>query len=225
MAVACIALVIALGGTGYAAIKLPRNSVGARQLKANAVTSAKVRNGSLTAKDFQSSTLLRGPRGPQGPKGDSAAGAGGASSTRLGYASRDLSIPGGASGAVGADFTDMIGLAVPAGSFSYTSSSGPLTATAPSRIVASGQAVVFNGSAAGDDANVACQIVLFSPEPRVIGNYTNALVPGGNSFLPLAVSAGGDIEAGVYDVRLQCNTNHAAVTFHRGNLTVAIAPR
>ncbi len=28
MVVACVALTVALGGTGYAAIKLPRNSVG-----------------------------------------------------------------------------------------------------------------------------------------------------------------------------------------------------
>ena len=38
MVVACLALGIALAGTSYAAIKLPANSVGAKQLKRNAVT-------------------------------------------------------------------------------------------------------------------------------------------------------------------------------------------
>lgn len=69
MVVACIALIVALGGTSYAAIKLPANSVGTKQLKKNAVTGAKVKNGSLAAGDFKASSLPRGPQGPQGPQG------------------------------------------------------------------------------------------------------------------------------------------------------------
>jgi hypothetical protein len=79
-----LALFLALGGVSYAAVKLPRNSVGVRQLATNAVTGTKVKDGSLTAKDF-SSTLLRslktvagakgadgadGAPGQPGPKGD-----------------------------------------------------------------------------------------------------------------------------------------------------------
>jgi len=37
---------------GYAAVVLPKNSVGTRQLKANAVVSSKVKNGGLKAIDF-----------------------------------------------------------------------------------------------------------------------------------------------------------------------------
>ena len=40
--IALLALFVALGGTTYAATALPRNSVGAKQLKKNAVTGAKV---------------------------------------------------------------------------------------------------------------------------------------------------------------------------------------
>jgi hypothetical protein len=69
--IAYLALFIALGGTSYAAINLPRNSVGSKQLRSNAVTSGKVRNGSLRVSDFQSGALKRGPRGPQGPAGPS----------------------------------------------------------------------------------------------------------------------------------------------------------
>lgn len=36
---ATIAVFIALGGASYAATKLPKNSVGSKQIKANAVTS------------------------------------------------------------------------------------------------------------------------------------------------------------------------------------------
>jgi hypothetical protein len=69
MVAALLALVIAMGGTSYAAIKLPANSVGTKQLKANAVVSSKVKNGSLTAADFAPNRIPTGPRGPQGPQG------------------------------------------------------------------------------------------------------------------------------------------------------------
>ncbi len=76
MVVACLALLVALGGTGYAASKLPANSVGTAQLQPNAVTSAKVKNATLLAADFKSGQIPKGPAGPpgaQGPKGDTGA--------------------------------------------------------------------------------------------------------------------------------------------------------
>lgn len=73
---ATMALIVALGGTSYAAIALPANSVGRKQLKtgavtnselrANAVTSAKVKNGSLRAKDFAAGQLPTGQAGSPG---------------------------------------------------------------------------------------------------------------------------------------------------------------
>jgi hypothetical protein len=82
MIVACIALLVALGGTSVAAVsQLGRNSVGTAQLKRgavtnakirnNAVTSAKVRNRSLLRSDFAPGQLPAGPVGPQGPAGPS----------------------------------------------------------------------------------------------------------------------------------------------------------
>jgi hypothetical protein len=76
--IACMALGVALSGTGIAAVTavLPSNSVGTTQLKNNAVTAAKVRNGSLTRADFRAGQLPNGipgspgPAGPQGLKGD-----------------------------------------------------------------------------------------------------------------------------------------------------------
>jgi hypothetical protein len=61
MVVACLALGIALGGTSYAAITLPRNSVGTKQLKKNAVTGPKVKNNSLTGADVLESKLAKVP--------------------------------------------------------------------------------------------------------------------------------------------------------------------
>jgi len=74
--IASLALFIALGGVSWAAASLPRASVGNPQLKANAVSTEKVRNGSLLAADFKPGQLPPGPRGLAGtqgipgPKGD-----------------------------------------------------------------------------------------------------------------------------------------------------------
>jgi hypothetical protein len=57
MIVACVALFVALGGTSYAAIVLPANSVGTKQLKKSAVTAVKVKNGTLTAAKIKNGTL------------------------------------------------------------------------------------------------------------------------------------------------------------------------
>jgi hypothetical protein len=69
-AVAYLALFVALGGSSYAAIKLPASSVGTKQLKNGAVNSAKVRDGSLLSRDFKAGEIPAGARGPQGAKGD-----------------------------------------------------------------------------------------------------------------------------------------------------------
>jgi hypothetical protein len=74
-----LALVVALGGTSYAAVALPKNSVGTKQLKTNAVTSSKVKDSTLLSKDFKAGQLPAGSRGPAGapgapgPKGDTGA--------------------------------------------------------------------------------------------------------------------------------------------------------
>jgi hypothetical protein len=83
MAVALAALFVALSAGAYAAVKLPKNSVGSTQIKRSAVSSAKVKDGSLKAIDFAAGQL---PAGKDGAPG--AAGAAG---------------PAGAAGATGAD--------------------------------------------------------------------------------------------------------------------------
>jgi len=84
MIVACLALLVALGGTSMAAAtQLAKNSVGTAQLKNAAVTnlkiknsainSAKVANKSLLRSDFAPGQLPAGPTGPQGPAGPAGA--------------------------------------------------------------------------------------------------------------------------------------------------------
>jgi hypothetical protein len=74
-----IAVVLSLGGaTAFAASHLAKNSVGVKQLKANAVTSAKVKNGSLTGADVNASTLGQVPSALNAEHANSAAPAGAA---------------------------------------------------------------------------------------------------------------------------------------------------
>jgi hypothetical protein len=51
------ALFVALGGTGYAAFSLPKNSVGTKQLKNGAVISSKIKNGAITAGKINTNRL------------------------------------------------------------------------------------------------------------------------------------------------------------------------
>src|SRR5438093_170936 len=67
--IACVALLLALGGVSWAATALPVNSVGTAQLKNNAVTSSKVKNHSLLKADFKNGQIPKGPAGPAGPTG------------------------------------------------------------------------------------------------------------------------------------------------------------
>jgi hypothetical protein len=66
---AIVALFVALGGSSYAAVSLPKASIGAPQIKQGAVNTKKVQDGSLLVKDFKQGQLPAGPQGPQGPQG------------------------------------------------------------------------------------------------------------------------------------------------------------
>ncbi len=97
-----IAVFLALGGTSYAVAK---NSIGERHLKANAVTSPKIKDGSVTTADLAPGAMLSGPRGPrgeQGPAGQTGAtGARGPSAIKLWRRDGDAQLPlAGQSGAV-----------------------------------------------------------------------------------------------------------------------------
>lgn len=70
--IALLALFVALGGTSYAAIKLPANSVGSRQLRNGAVTQRKLARGVLPSLRVgpQGVAGHDGAPGPQGPAGE-----------------------------------------------------------------------------------------------------------------------------------------------------------
>jgi hypothetical protein len=55
--VSTLCLFLLLGGTAYATLSLPKNSVGSKQLKPNSVTGSKVKNGSITAPDLKPNAI------------------------------------------------------------------------------------------------------------------------------------------------------------------------
>jgi hypothetical protein len=57
MVVACTALIVALGGTGYAASQLPPKSVGREQLRNGAVGNLQIRDGAVTKGKLHSSAV------------------------------------------------------------------------------------------------------------------------------------------------------------------------
>ena len=78
--ISTLALFIALGGTSYA-LTLPRNSVGAAQIRSKAVGPTEIRTGAVRSRDVRNRSLgvqdlslgarssLRGKTGPAGPIG------------------------------------------------------------------------------------------------------------------------------------------------------------
>ena len=99
MIVACLALLVALSGTGVAAVSalVPRNSVGTTELKNNAVTGLKVKDGSLAVKDFKAGQIPAGPAGPAGAAGATGAAgpAGSPGATKAIIKTQIFVVPGG----------------------------------------------------------------------------------------------------------------------------------
>lgn len=131
MVVALIALAVALGGVGYAVVALPANSVGTAQLKNAAVTSKKVRNGTLLAVDFKKGQLPRGPRGYEGEVG-----ATGATGPTGAAGPQGPAGPAGATGAAGAQgATGATGPAGPTSGRTWTASSASVASCAPTDLI------------------------------------------------------------------------------------------
>lgn len=125
--ISCVALFVALGGTSYAIVKVPRNSVGSREVK----------NRSLKAVDLASGAIqgARGARGPQGPAGP--AGERGPADVVTANRNKIFMALGGPTS------VDAVTITLPAGSWSVTGSAS---------IVQFGQADFFRCSIAfGDD--------------------------------------------------------------------------
>ena len=226
MAVACLALVLALAGTGVAAVTIviPRNSVGPLQLKANAVSSSKVLNGSLLRADFQTGQIPAGPAGTAGPAGPAgAAGATGATGP-AGVAS-----PGYVAGVVSATSTS----SSETSSTSYTGlDNGTVTVTVPTGetdslvVFFSGESACYGGSsvqncrlriladstelspAAGSDANFDNNDQGKSGDPDTFQAKTSS-----DQESRTIVRTSANLTAGSHTIKVEYETSSASATF------------
>jgi hypothetical protein len=166
MIVACLALLVALGGTSVAAVsQIKRNSIGTVQLRNgavtnpkirnNSVTSAKVRNRSLLRSDFAPGQLPAGPTGPQGPAG--AAGPAGPAG------------PAGAAGTIGAITVRSQGVAI-----ADAADNNQVYGTAEVQALCSSGELAISGGAAWSDSNAGLE--LFVGRLRPVTNATNQVI-------------------------------------------------
>jgi hypothetical protein len=208
--IALLALFIALGGTSYAAIKLPANSVGSAQLKNRAVTPKKVSPAAVK--------LFRGKRGPRGATGATGAtGAVGAQGpqgqtgppggTAWSFVTDDTG--GGSEDPVGTDTTV---LSLP-GAGIVTGFNSGLVGTAT---------LTLTQTAVGA-SEVACRLNFpGAADPEVSQRVT---MGGTGDIKPLTLAAATSSRPpGTYDVNVICTETGAGSTgFRAGALTVHAA--
>ena len=148
--VTLLAFVVLGGGAAVAAVELGKSTVGTKQLKRDAVTSAKVKDGSLQARDFAKGFRApigrpaaigpagpMGERGPEGPQGqEGRRGPEGPLGSSDGYQAR-----GSSSSLSDSLFgTQVVSLAVPPGSYFAVST-------------------VEADSADGNDGGIQCRLI------------------------------------------------------------------
>ena len=218
LVISIIALVFAMGGTGWAVTQLPRNSVGTQQLKKNAVTSPKIKDGSIATADLSAAArdALKGQKGDTGATG--ATGAQGAPGPSVGAAATIATgDPIGTGG-----FSSLISL----GTAASSNSSGPVVVTTPSRLQISASVNVkkleadktreatvrctAQWSAAGsgswlDTANVSFGMVW-------LGTST-ASGSAADVWGTIAIEASETVNPGRFDVRLYCQASGAGTAY------------
>ena len=225
LVISVMALFVALGGVSYAAIKIPKNSVGNTQLRKDAVTSTKVKDRSLLAKDFKAGQLPAGAKGADGAAGAvGETGAVGATGpTASAYASNNIS-PDTSLSPDGVDYT-VLDTTIP------DEGSGTMTITTRSRVVANASVSVFKGTGAAAAAgDVDCQIQAASLSGTVsIGQRARTtLTPTvflGAVRAEVSLSGAISLDPGEYVFRVLCKQNSGAGStatpaYDRGDLTV-----
>lgn len=215
MVVASIALLVALGGTGIAAVGVPLFSVGTPQLKSNAVISNKVKNRSLLAVDFKQGQLPRGPRGlpglrglrglagPSGPQGPAGVAA-------PGYVAQVSSQTGG--NVVSTNSTAFVDLAGSSETFSVATGE-----TARIYAIFSAETACFGGGANPRQCGVRIVVDGNELNPAVGSNFAFDSTDNGdetdNSWESHAIARTSEtLSAGSHTVKVQIRTTDVATT-------------
>jgi hypothetical protein len=196
----CLVLLLG-GGTAYAASQLARESVGARQLKKEAVTPAKLSKASkakLTGPAGQ-----RGATGPQGPKGD--AGPQGPKG--------DNGSPGPAGLSRGFQKTEA-GSSIPLGTSPFGTTAISLPVPAGTYFVTADMEFIGNG------ANLAfCRLINGTGGAESEGPLREQSVPAGTAE-NLTMSGLFTVRAG-QELNVQCYRTNAATTLNVDRIDIA----
>jgi hypothetical protein len=208
---ASLALLVALSGTSIASVsQLGINTVGAPQIKTNAVRSPEVLNRSLLAVDFKQGQLPRGLRGPAGPSGPSGP-AGAAGVAAPGYVAQVSSqSSGSAVSTTSTAYVDLAGstetVVVPAGE------------TARIYAVFSAESVCSGGG--GNPRYCGVRILVDGNElsPAVGNDFAFDSTDNGDegtaSYEAHAITRNSDtLAAGNHQIKVQIRTTNAATTF------------
>jgi hypothetical protein len=211
--ISAVALIIAMTGTAYAAISIPKNSVGTAQLRNGAVTKQKIAKNTLRA--------LQGARGPAGAPGPAGATGQTGPSGPPGQTG-PAGTPGtpGATGPEGPTSGTSAGVVetIPSDGFSPFGSSGTVTLSAPGKVLVelSGFYVLVCGAAGHCSATVSAFI-------------DGTAVPGAHETLNAAAAAEDSeqiavsgiavtVPAGTHTVQLETQLSMSVQTTNSENL-------
>jgi hypothetical protein len=223
-AVAYLAIFVALGGTSYAAVAIPNNSVGNKQLKKDAVDSKKVKNKTLTADDVKAGEAKAGPQGIQGVIGSQGQQGGkglqgdqgdkggqgdqGPPGTRL---TPSQSVSSDPTPDIDILSTDTVVLTAPA-----------LVTTEPTKLVAAGNGLFFGDSSTA--MNCVLKLATDGGAKAAIGQPSDQTFPTMGFTAPGAVVATTNIAAGSHVVTYECkdqsSTAGTGAELLRGDLRV-----
>jgi hypothetical protein len=201
-----IALIVAMGGTGYAAISIPKDSVGTAQLRNGAVTRQKIASSTLRA-----STGARGPAGATGHTG--ATGPAGQQGT-TGMPGPEGS-PGPTSGTSAGSVEE-----VSSAGFTPFGSSGTVTLPAAGKVLVEVSGFYFIQCSAASSCS-----------GTVSGFVDGTAVPGAHENVNAAANAGGaaeiavsgivvNVPAGTHTIQLETKDSASVAITNSENLHV-----
>jgi hypothetical protein len=223
-AVAYLAIFVALGGTSYAAITIPNNSVGNKQLKKDAVDSKKVKNSSLTPDDVKAGQAATGPPGIEGALGaQGAVGNKGPQGDQGDKGQRgDQGVPGISltpSKSVSEDPVDIDVLAAD----TVLLTAPAVVTTTPTRLRAAALGTFLGDSSTAADC--AVKVATDGGAKTVMGQRSMVQVPSFSGLTtPVGAEGAVNVAAGSHVVTFECldgsSTAGTGFTFQRGDLRV-----
>jgi hypothetical protein len=227
--VGLLALIVALGGTSYAAVRLPSLSVGTAQLKNGAVTRAKlgknsvlsqnVRDHSLSANDFQTGQLPAGPQGATGAKGDTGnrGPQGVPGPTAAAFTSTISPVPIVSNGPV-----PVVSLSTPSKGFG-TTSTGRLSVNFRARVIVEANTTVLTTGTSIHTAECLVNLTDAKGASVQVGQTVFFLQNIANDETVVHVTGGVDVAKGTYDATLSCVGDATGAEAYRSDIVAFAA--